>query len=92
VFYALVVCGVAVAAWYVTRWPINSAADESDLAGMIGQEGRALETFSDSGRVFVRGEEWKASAVRGIIENGMSVRVVAYQPGMVLLVEALRKE
>lgn len=64
-------------------------AMRDDLAGMINETGEALETFSESGAVLVRGEEWKASAMRGIIEQGVTVRVVGYASPMVLLVEAI---
>ena len=91
-FYALVMSAVVLALCYVIwRWMSTSSSDE-DLPGMIGLEGDALETFSEAGRVFVRGEEWKASTTHGIIESGSAVRVVGYQRGMVLVVESLRKE
>ncbi len=84
----LVVVVVALIAAYLLR---ERGANE-DLAGMVGLEGSALETFSELGRVFVRGEEWKATATHGIIEVGVPVKVVGYRHGMVLLVEALRKQ
>jgi membrane-bound serine protease (ClpP class) len=58
-----------------------------DASAMIGLEGEAIETFSSDGMVRVRGELWRATTPRGIIERGRAVRVVALRPGLVLVVE-----
>jgi membrane-bound ClpP family serine protease len=60
-----------------------------DLAGLIGFEGEALETFSGAGKVRVAGEVWRASLSRGIVERGERVRVVGYGSGLVLQVERI---
>jgi membrane-bound ClpP family serine protease len=90
--YGIAILLVALAVWYLASYVLRETNADGDLAGMLGLEGTALETFSESGRVFVRGEEWKASAAHGIIESGAAVKVVGYRHGMVLLVEALRQE
>lgn len=58
-----------------------------DVVGLVGSEGEAAETFSESGRVVVRGEIWKASTRRGIIQRGERIRVVAVGPELTLDVE-----
>lgn len=83
---------VVLAVWCLASYALRETSADGDLAGMLGLEGTALETFSELGRVFVRGEEWKASAAHGIIESGTPVKVVGYRHGMVLLVEALRQK
>lgn len=90
--YGIAIILVIIALCCCARYCFRETATAEDLAGMIGLEGNALETFSGVGRVFVRGEEWKASAAHGIIEVGTAVKVVGYRHGMVLLVEALRQQ
>lgn len=70
----------------VLVWRTNRGA-KVDGAAMIGLEGEARETFTSSGMVHVRGELWRATTPRGIIERGSAVRVVAMRPGLVLVVE-----
>jgi membrane-bound ClpP family serine protease len=88
--YGIAILLLVLVVWYLASYGLPVTSADGDLAGMLGLEGTALETFSEAGRVFVRGEEWKASAVHGIIETGAPVKIVGYRHGMVLLVEALR--
>ncbi len=88
--YGIAILVLAVVACFLASSRPREKGSDGDLAGMIGLEGTALETFSESGTVFVRGEEWKASATHGIIESRATVKVVGYRDGMVLLVETLR--
>jgi membrane-bound ClpP family serine protease len=67
-------------------WRTNQGVSQ-DVSAMIGLEGEAFETFSSEGMVRVRGELWRATTPRGIIERGCPVRVVALRPGLVLVVE-----
>jgi membrane-bound ClpP family serine protease len=55
---------------------------------MVGLEGIAEETFSQEGMVFVRGELWKATAERGIIQKGEKILVSEVMPGLKLLVRS----
>jgi membrane-bound ClpP family serine protease len=99
VLYVLLFCFFVVSLLYLARRAgpglfggdrragAGAAQVGDDLAGMINEKGEALETFFESGTVLVRGEEWKACAMRGIIEKGVTVRVVGYEAPMVLLVE-----
>lgn len=72
----------------VTR---NRKGVEFDSSGMRGLEGIAEETFSHEGMILVRGELWKATADRGIIQKGDHVRVVSSKPGLLLVVEKIEK-
>lgn len=53
----------------------------------VGLIGRAEETFTDQGTVLVQGEIWKASNIKGIVQKGDPIRVVALREGLVLEVE-----
>jgi len=44
--------------------------------GLVGQRGKALENFTTSGKVFVNGEIWRASAESGIVDKDSAVEVV----------------
>jgi membrane-bound ClpP family serine protease len=48
-----------------------------------------MDTFSDSGTITVRGEIWKATAARGLVQRGDKVRVVEVGPELTLVVEKL---
>ena len=74
---------------FLSAWSQGAFTSDADPASMIGQEGVALETFSSAGTVMVRGEEWKATSSRGIIEKGSPIRVTKQISGLVLLVEAI---
>jgi membrane-bound ClpP family serine protease len=78
---ALLVMGVV----YLLVRP-NRAAPE-DPTGTIGLEGEAAETFTSSGLVLVRGELWRATAKRGIVQKGERIRVLKAGPGLTLIVE-----
>ena len=67
--------------WTANRQGENRSTD------MIGLEGVASQTFSAEGMIYIRGELWRATTDRGIIEKGSSVRVVETRPGLVLVVE-----
>ncbi|RBL90403.1 NfeD family protein [Chitinophaga flava] len=47
------------------------------VEGMVGQTGEALDMLNPSGKVFVRGEIWKAESVEGLIDRGEKIRVIA---------------
>ena len=66
-----------------------AAGPPFDVVGLVGSEGEAVESFSESGRVVVRGEIWKAVTRRGIIQRGERVRIVAVEPELTLVVEKL---
>jgi len=53
--------------------------------GMVGLTGKAMENFSDKGRVWVNGEIWKARLEgEGIVEKDSQVEVVRINDGFVL--------
>lgn len=62
---------------------------EFDVVGLVGSTGEAMDTFSDSGTITVRGEIWKATAARGLVQRGDKVRVVEVGPELTLVVEKL---
>lgn len=66
----------------------NRAVSE-DPTGTIGLEGEATETFTSSGLVLVRGELWRATAKKGIVQKGERVRVLKAGPGLTLIVERI---
>lgn len=86
---------VFVAAIVITGWYLLVARKrqgiEFDSSGMRGLEGLAEETFSQEGMVLVRGELWKATANRGIIQKGDRVRVISSRPELLLVVEKIDK-
>lgn len=84
-WWALVIAVVALALVLVV-WATNKPSDQ-DSTNMIGLEGVASETFSSEGMIHIRGELWRATTDRGIIEKGAPVRVVEIRPGLVLVVE-----
>ncbi|HEX19696.1 MAG TPA: nodulation protein NfeD, partial [Acidiferrobacteraceae bacterium] len=53
-------------------------------------EGKALESFTDRGRVFIHSEEWQARS-NAPIAAGQDVRVVAMD-GLVLIVEPIQSK
>ena len=56
-------------------------------SGLVGQQGVVTETVAASGRIFVNGEIWNATATEGIIEKDSHVDVVSVKEGMVLVVK-----
>lgn len=68
----------------------NRAVSE-DPTGTIGLEGEATETFTSSGSVLVRGELWRATATKGIVQKGDRVRVLKAGPGLTLIVERIEE-
>jgi len=77
---------VVVAVLILVVWVTNKQGDQ-DSSDMIGLEGVASETFSAEGMIHIRGELWRATTDRGIIDKGTPVRVVASRPGLILVVE-----
>lgn len=84
-WWALVIVVVAFALMLVI-WITNRQGDR-ESANMVGLEGVAGETFSAEGMIHIRGELWRATTDRGIIEKGTPVRVIGTRPGLVLVVE-----
>ncbi len=68
----------------------RSKRQSGDQLGMVGLEGVAEETFSREGKVFVRGELWRATARKGIVQKGSRVRVESVEPGLLLVVESVK--
>lgn len=58
-------------------------------SALIGQKGRAIETFTTAGKIHVNGEIWSATATAGVVERDATIEVVAVKPGMVLEVRVL---
>ena len=54
------------------------------MEGIVGRTGKALETVSSQGRVFVEGEIWKAVAKVGLIEKDTPITVTAVRGGLLL--------
>jgi membrane-bound ClpP family serine protease len=61
--------------------------DSGEQTGMVGLTGEAQETFTASGMVLVRGELWRATASKGIVQKGDRVRVLSAGPELTLVVE-----
>lgn len=72
--------------WLLVR-SLQEKPPAFDVVGLVGAEGEALETFTDAGQISVRGEIWRATTKRGIIQRGDRVVVVAVAPELTLLVE-----
>jgi membrane protein implicated in regulation of membrane protease activity len=85
--------GLAAAFLLAVGWLYSSAkaSETDDPSGMIGQEGTAQETFTQEGRVLVRGELWKATSDGGIVQKGDTVRVQEVRAGLVLVVHRIQK-
>jgi len=66
---------------------LGAQAGSFDVVGLVGSEAEAVETFSELGRVIVRGEIWRAVTKRGIVQRGDKVRVVAVESELTLVVE-----
>jgi membrane-bound ClpP family serine protease len=80
----IAICLVLVALLRRSKRPVGDHLD------MVGLEGVAEETFSREGKVFVRGELWRATARKGIIQKGSQVRVQSVEPGLLLVVESAK--
>lgn len=83
---ALVAVSVGLALYYFVHVR-GVAVDHLD---MIGLEGVAEETFSREGKVFVRGELWRATTRRGIVQKGAQIKVQSVEPGLLLVVESVK--
>lgn len=68
-------------------WRVNNLPSQGDAAGVLGLTGTAEETFTTTGTVLVRGELWRATSRKGIIERGDAVRVVRLLEGLTVEVE-----
>lgn len=66
---------------------LTSGRPSFDVVGLVDSVGDAMETFSDTGTIMVRGEIWKAATKRGIVQRGDKVRVVEIGPELTLVVE-----
>ena len=84
VVLGLLVLALATVAYRAKRRKLVTGTD-----GLIGQRGRALETFTSAGKVHVHGEIWRATVSAGVIERDAAVEVVAVRPGMVLEVKGV---
>ncbi len=58
------------------------------IDGLEGETGKALDTLSPGGRVWVHGENWQAESVSGTIYKDSEVRVVSVK-NLTLIVESL---
>lgn len=52
--------------------------------GMVGVRGKALESFSGQGRVFVNGEIWSARLKSGVVATNDQIEVIGGEKGLVL--------
>lgn len=87
-FYAILFLLVFAALFLVVR-SLTARRPHFDVVGLVGSIGEAMEAFSDSGTITVRGEIWKASAARGLVQRGDKVRVIEVGPELTLIVEKL---
>jgi membrane-bound ClpP family serine protease len=69
---------------------IRTSQGPKDPLEMTDSEGVAEEAFSHEGKVFIRGELWRATAHQGIIQKGSRVRVKSVKPGLLLVVESVK--
>lgn len=81
---------VAVCVGLVLYYVVCFHANRVDHLDMVGLVGVAEDTFSREGKVFVRGEIWRATARRGIIQKGAQVVVQSVEPGLLLVVESVK--
>ncbi|GMQ92380.1 MAG: nodulation protein NfeD [Gammaproteobacteria bacterium] len=94
--YQPVVIGVAVAggiAFITLAGFMLQARKRKVVSGseeMLYSEGKALESFTDRGRVFIHSEEWQARS-NAPIAAGQGVRVTAMD-GLVLIVEPIQSK
>ena len=82
---ALAFGGVAFVAIKARKRKVVSGSEE-----MLGSIGRALESFTGRGRVYIHSEEWQASSQTPIKKN-QQVRVVSMD-GLLLAVEPINQE
>lgn len=54
------------------------------MQGLVGQKGKAIDSFTSKGKVFVNGEVWNATSAAGIIDKDSSIEVVAVKDGLML--------
>ena len=47
--------------------------------GMLGLQGKVLQSLTPVGLVGIKGERWKAEAIGGHIETGMTIEVVGLE-------------
>ena len=58
---------------------------------LLGQQGKALENFSDTGMISIQGEIWKAQPAQGVISKDDTVVVSKILDGLTLEVRPLEK-
>jgi len=86
---AVIACSLVVlVVWLIARRQNRLSVEDS--TGMVGRVGEALETFAEEGKVFIRGECWRATAVKGIVQKGERVRVREVRSGLLLVVERFK--
>lgn len=62
----------------------QSARLRTGAEGLVGVRGKALQNFSERGKVQVQGEIWKARNSTGLIEKGDAVEVLRVSDGLTL--------
>jgi membrane-bound ClpP family serine protease len=80
---------VALSFVLVRRRQPHSKQKFTGVLNPIGLIGRAEETFTSQGTVFVQGEIWKATTLKGIVQKGDCVKVLGLREGLVLEVERI---
>lgn len=61
--------------------------------GMVGVRGKALDSFSGHGRVFVNGEIWSARLKNGVVAKNDQIEVIGGDKGLVLdIVKVVEQE
>lgn len=64
------------------------ATPVTGIDGLEGETGKALDTLSPTGRVWVHGENWHAESISGTINKDADIRVVSVK-NLTLVVESL---
>ena len=64
---------------HIKVMPVFDRNRISGQEGMLGLRGEVLESLTPVGLVGVKGERWKAEAIGGHIETGMTIEVVGLE-------------
>jgi membrane-bound serine protease (ClpP class) len=64
---------------HIKVMPVFQRNRISGQEGMLGLRGEVLQSLTPVGFVDVRGERWKAEAIGGHIETGMTIEVVGLE-------------
>ena len=86
IIFIIVVFGISV---YVTDKliiPVFQRQKENGVEGMVGVEGKVVESLSPVGLIKARGEFWKARTIEEHVGVGEKVTVMGYK-GLTLLVK-----